>query len=98
MSEERSEPGAESSGAGVIARFCAFILDRFRDEAQVRRWETAYRAGGDLFPPEGIYNVSDMLLWMFAVLLGTMVLKRWTVSGWVIFYSVCAASFEHHRA
>jgi|GEM_PF-993681 len=39
------------------------------------------------------WRSSDMLLWMFAVLLGTMVFKRWTISGWVIFYSVCAASF-----
>jgi mannose/fructose/N-acetylgalactosamine-specific phosphotransferase system component IID len=39
------------------------------------------------------WRSSDMLLWMFAVLLGTMVLKRWAVSGWVIFYTVCAASF-----
>lgn len=38
------------------------------------------------------WRSSDMLLWMFAVLLGTMVLKRWAVSGWVIFYTVCAAS------
>jgi hypothetical protein len=55
------------SGVEIIARFCAFILGRFRDEEQVRRWETAYRAGGDLFPPEGIYNVSDMLLWMMFI-------------------------------
>ena len=55
------------SGAEVIARFCAFMLERFRDEAQVRAWETAYRAGGDLFPPEGIHNVSDMLLWMMFI-------------------------------
>ena len=54
-------------GADVIARFCAFMLDRFRDEEQIRRWETAYRAGGDLFPPEGIHNVSDMLLWMMFI-------------------------------
>jgi hypothetical protein len=50
--------------ADIIARFCDFMLDRFRDEAQVRRWEAAHRAGGDKFPPENIYNVSDMLLWM----------------------------------
>ena len=55
------------SGADVIRRFCAFILDRFRDETQVRTWEAAYRAGGDLFPPEGIHNVSDMLLWMMFI-------------------------------
>jgi mannose/fructose/N-acetylgalactosamine-specific phosphotransferase system component IID len=39
------------------------------------------------------WRSSDMLFWMFAILLGTMVLKRWAVSGWVIFYTVCAASF-----
>jgi hypothetical protein len=55
------------SGPDVITQFCAFTLERFRDEEQVRRWETAYRAGGDLFPPEGIYNVSDMLLWMMFI-------------------------------
>jgi hypothetical protein len=55
------------SGPGIVARFCAFILDRFRDEAQIRQWEAAYRAGGDLFPPEGIHNVSDMLLWMMFI-------------------------------
>jgi len=41
----------------------------------------------------GRWRTSEMLFWMFAVLLGTLVLKRWTVSGWVIFYTVCAASF-----
>jgi hypothetical protein len=39
------------------------------------------------------WRSSEVLFWMFAVLLGTMVLKRWAVSGWVIFYTVCAASF-----
>jgi len=38
------------------------------------------------------WTSSDMLLWMVAVLLGTVILKRWAVSGSVIFYTVCAAS------
>jgi PTS system mannose-specific IID component len=39
------------------------------------------------------WRSSEMLIWMFAVLLGTLVLKRWATSGWFIFYAICAISF-----
>jgi hypothetical protein len=51
----------------IITRFCDFMLERFRDEAQVARWRNTYDAGLDFSPPEGILNVSDMLLWMMFI-------------------------------
>jgi PTS system mannose-specific IID component len=38
------------------------------------------------------WRSSDLLLWMVAVLLGTVIFKRWAFSGVTIFYIVCAAS------
>lgn len=40
----------------------------------------------------GRWKDTDMLVWMFGVLLGSAVLKRWSVSGVGVFYLVCAAS------
>lgn len=40
----------------------------------------------------GRWTSSNVLLWMMAVLLGTVVMKRWAVSGLVIFYLVCTVS------
>ena len=37
----------------IIREFCSFVLDRYRDPAQIRSWQNA--------PPPGI---SDMTLWM----------------------------------
>jgi len=41
---------------------------------------------------------SQMLVWMFAVLLGAMILRRWRYSGLTIFYLVCGASLVMTRA
>jgi hypothetical protein len=38
------------------------------------------------------WKSSDVLLWMVAVLLVSVTLKRWALSGFTIFYLVCAAS------
>jgi len=38
------------------------------------------------------WTSSDMMLWMVAILLGSIVMKRWAFSGVAIFYWVCAAS------
>jgi mannose/fructose/N-acetylgalactosamine-specific phosphotransferase system component IID len=38
------------------------------------------------------WTSSELLLWMVAVLLGTVIMKRWAVSSVVLFYSVCGAS------
>jgi mannose/fructose/N-acetylgalactosamine-specific phosphotransferase system component IID len=38
------------------------------------------------------WTSSDMLLWMVAVLLGTVIMKRWALSGTAIFYAVCLVS------
>jgi mannose/fructose/N-acetylgalactosamine-specific phosphotransferase system component IID len=40
----------------------------------------------------GRWTSSNMLIWMFGVLLGTVVLKRWAFSGFAIFYLVSIAS------
>ncbi len=40
----------------------------------------------------GRWSASNLLLWMFGVLLGTVVLKRWAVSGFLIFYLVAAGA------
>jgi len=38
------------------------------------------------------WGSSQMMIWMVAVLLGTMVLRRWNTSGWMLFYLVGGAS------
>lgn len=38
------------------------------------------------------WNSAKLLLWMVAVLLGTVLVKRWAFSGFTIFYLVCAVS------
>ncbi len=38
------------------------------------------------------WRTSEILLWMVAVLLGSMIVKRWALSSFVIFYVVCAVS------
>ena len=40
----------------------------------------------------GRWTPSNLLLWMFGVLLSTVVMKRWAMSGVVIFYTVSAAA------
>jgi mannose/fructose/N-acetylgalactosamine-specific phosphotransferase system component IID len=40
----------------------------------------------------GRWSTSNLQLWMFGVLLGTVVFKRWAVSGFWIFYLVCVAA------
>ncbi len=40
----------------------------------------------------GRWTSSNLLLWMVGVLLGTVVLKRWTLSGFMIFYLVSGAA------
>ena len=39
------------------------------------------------------WTSSELLIWMVAVLLGTMILKRWAVTGTAIFYTVCAVAY-----
>lgn len=39
------------------------------------------------------WRSSEMMIWMLGVVLGTMILKRWNVSGWTIFYAICGASY-----
>jgi len=41
----------------------------------------------------GRWTSPQMIIWMVAVLLGTLVMKRWNVSGWMLFYTVCGVSF-----
>jgi mannose/fructose/N-acetylgalactosamine-specific phosphotransferase system component IID len=38
------------------------------------------------------WSRSNLLLWMFGVLLGAVVMKRWSLSGFAIFYIVSAAA------
>jgi PTS system mannose-specific IID component len=38
------------------------------------------------------WTSSQMLLWMIAVLLGTVIMKRWGVPSYVLFYLVCGVS------
>ena len=40
----------------------------------------------------GRWTTSNLLIWMFGILLGTVVLKRWSSSGMVIFYMVTAVA------
>ncbi len=39
------------------------------------------------------WTSSDLLIWMVAVLLGTMIMKRWALSGTVIFYLICGVAY-----
>jgi mannose/fructose/N-acetylgalactosamine-specific phosphotransferase system component IID len=38
----------------------------------------------------GHWARSNLLVWMMGVFLGVVVMKRWAVSGFVVFYAVCA--------
>ena len=38
------------------------------------------------------WTSSQMLLWMIAVLLGTVIMKRWGVPSFILFYIVCGVS------
>jgi mannose/fructose/N-acetylgalactosamine-specific phosphotransferase system component IID len=40
----------------------------------------------------GHWSASNLLLWMVGVLLGTVVLKRWSISGFWIFYLICGGA------
>lgn len=40
----------------------------------------------------GRWTSSNLLIWMVGILLGTLVLKRWAVSGFVLFYGVAVAA------
>ena len=40
----------------------------------------------------GRWSSSNLMIWMVGVLLGTVVLKRWALSGFAIFYLVLAAA------
>jgi len=40
----------------------------------------------------GHWTRSNLLVWMMGVFLAVVVLKRWAVSGFIIFYGVCALS------
>ena len=40
----------------------------------------------------GHWSSSNLLLWMVGVLLGAVVMKRWSLSGFAIFYMVSAAA------
>jgi len=40
----------------------------------------------------GRWSSSNLLIWMVGVLLGTIVIKRWSMSGFAVFYLVAAGS------
>lgn len=65
---------------------------------QLQKWASQIRRLGLLIVGALIvgylsrWRDSQMLVWMFGVLLGAMILRRWRCSGVTIFYLVCGAS------
>jgi hypothetical protein len=51
----------------IVKNFCDFTIRSFQDKPLFEAWEKTYRAGSDLFPPAGIMNASDMLLWLLFI-------------------------------
>ncbi len=50
---------------GVVERFCSFVLDRYRDENQIRQWQKP--APGVPTTPQGTQWINDMTLWMMFI-------------------------------
>lgn len=80
------------------AAFEGPLVVRWVESLHLQVWATQIRRMGLLVMAALIlaylarWSSSQMLLWMVATLLGSMILKRWQFSGFSIFYLVCAAS------
>jgi mannose/fructose/N-acetylgalactosamine-specific phosphotransferase system component IID len=74
------------------------MVVRWVESLHLQIWATQIRRFGLLFLAAMVmaylarWTSSQMLLWMVAVLLGSMILKRWGLSGFLIFYLVCGVS------
>ncbi len=74
------------------------LVVRWVQSLHLQAWAAQIRRVGLLFLVAMImvylarWTSSQMLLWMVAVLLGTVILKRWELPGFAIFYLVCGAS------
>jgi mannose/fructose/N-acetylgalactosamine-specific phosphotransferase system component IID len=74
------------------------LVVRWVESLHLQKWSAQIRRLGLLFLFTMVviyfsrWTASEMLLWMFAVLLGSAILKRWGLHTIVIFYLVCSAS------
>jgi len=74
------------------------LVVRWVESLHLQKWAAQIRRIGLLFLFSMVliyfshWRVSEMLIWMIAVLLGSAILRRWGLSTVIIFYLVCGVS------
>jgi mannose/fructose/N-acetylgalactosamine-specific phosphotransferase system component IID len=74
------------------------LVVRWVESLHLQKWAAQIRRLGLLFLFTMVlvyfshWKVSELLIWMVAVLLGSAIMRRWGVSTFVIFYLVCGVS------